>query len=74
MSINLRKWKVALFDASLLRRAGVESFRVTRQADEEQGTLSKIADTFTSYYNKAVDTASDYLERIKGLKIEEKAK
>lgn len=57
-----------------LLAVGAESFRVPRQSDEEQGTVTKITDAFTSYYNKAVDTASGYLEKIRGLKIEEKAK
>lgn len=68
------EWKAATFDPSLLRRAGAESFRVPRQTDEEQGTVTRITDAFRSYYNKAVDTASGYLEKIRGLKIEEKAK
>lgn len=67
------EWKVATFDQSLLCHAGVESFRVPRQTDEEQGTITKITDAFRTYYNKAVDTASGYLEKIRGLKIEEKA-
>lgn len=67
------EWNVATCDQSLLCHAGVESFRVPRQADEEQGTMTKITDAFRSYYNKAVDTASGYLEKIRGLKIEEKA-
>lgn len=56
-----------------LLAVGAESFRVPRQTDEEQGTVAKITDTFRSYYNKAVDTASGYLEKIRDLKIEEKA-
>nr|ACF21983.1 apolipoprotein C-II [Oplegnathus fasciatus] len=51
-----------------------ESFRVTRQAEEEQGTLTKITDTVRSYYDSALTSASEYLENIKGLKLEEKAK
>lgn len=70
---NYEEWKVATFDLSVLRRTGAESFRVPRQTDEEQGTVTKITDAFRSYYNKAVDTASGYLEKIRGLKIEEKA-
>lgn len=45
-----------------------------RETDEEQGTLSKITDTFRSYYSNAINTASGYLEGIKGLKFEERAK
>ncbi|XP_031587406.1 apolipoprotein C-II [Oreochromis aureus] len=60
---------VALFALS------AESFRVPRQVDEEeQGTITKITDTVKSYYTGAVSTASEYLEQIKGLKLEEKAK
>ncbi|XP_051263182.1 apolipoprotein C-II [Dicentrarchus labrax] len=51
-----------------------ESFRVPRQAEDEEGTLAKITGTFRSYYDGAVNTASGYLESIKGLKLEEKAK
>ncbi|XP_071388881.1 apolipoprotein C-II [Centroberyx affinis] len=53
-----------------------ESFRVPRQAaaEEEEGTLTKITDTIKSYYDQSVNTASDYLESIKGMKLEEKAK
>lgn len=53
---------------------GAESFRVPRQTEEEQGALSKIADKFKSFYDSSVNTASGYLESIKGLKLEEKAK
>ncbi|XP_056879247.1 apolipoprotein C-II [Takifugu flavidus] len=53
---------------------GAESFRVPRETDEEQGTLSRITDSFRSYYSRAVNAASAYLEGIKGLKFEEKAK
>ncbi|KAK2844834.1 hypothetical protein Q5P01_011493 [Channa striata] len=51
-----------------------ESFRLPRQADEEQGTLTKLTDTVKSYYDSAVNTASGYLESIKSLKLDEKAK
>ncbi|CAG6014835.1 apolipoprotein C-II isoform 2-T2 [Menidia menidia] len=51
-----------------------ESFRVPRQAEEEAGTLSKLTDAVKSYYDGAVDTVSGYVESIKGLKLEEKAK
>lgn len=51
-----------------------ESFRMPRQVTEEEpGTLTKISDTVKSYYDSAVNTASGYLEDIKGLKLEEKA-
>lgn len=61
-------------DPSDLFCAGAESFRVSRQAEEEeQGTLSKITDTVKSYYDSALTTASGYLDSIKGLKLEEKA-
>ncbi|KAM9353517.1 apolipoprotein C-II [Symphorus nematophorus] len=58
---------------ALLALSG-ESFRVPRQVEEEQGTLTKITDTLRSYYDSTLDTASGYLESIKGLKLEEKAK
>ncbi|XP_041799273.1 apolipoprotein C-II [Chelmon rostratus] len=51
-----------------------ESFRVPRQAEEEQGTMTRITNTIRSYYDSAVNTASDYLQSIKGMKVEEKAK
>lgn len=54
--------------------AGAESFRVPRQTDEEVGTLTKITGTLRSYYDSAVNTASEYVDQIKGLKVEEKAK
>uniref|UniRef100_A0A672YEN0 Apolipoprotein C-II n=1 Tax=Sphaeramia orbicularis TaxID=375764 RepID=A0A672YEN0_9TELE len=50
-----------------------ESFRMPRQAEEERGTLTRFTDGVKYYYNEAVNTASGYLESIKGLKIEEKA-
>ncbi|XP_028986300.1 apolipoprotein C-II [Betta splendens] len=53
---------------------GAESFRVPRQVDEEQGALSKMADTVKSYYDSAVSTAGDYVESIKNLRLDEKAK
>ncbi|CAL1610357.1 unnamed protein product [Knipowitschia caucasica] len=57
----------------------VEGFRVSRQAaeeaeQEEQGTLSKMTNAFRGYYEKSINTASGYLENVKGLKLEEKAK
>ncbi|XP_059195648.1 apolipoprotein C-II [Centropristis striata] len=51
-----------------------ESFRVPRQVDEEQGTMTKITDTVKNAYASAVDTVSGYVESIKGLKLEEKIK
>ncbi|KAL3059773.1 hypothetical protein OYC64_014383 [Pagothenia borchgrevinki] len=65
-----------------------ESFRVKRQAEdtegvveevvpevvEEQGSLAKFTDSVKTYYSDAVNTASEYLENIKGMKLEEKAK
>ncbi|TDH11557.1 hypothetical protein EPR50_G00062030, partial [Perca flavescens] len=51
-----------------------ESFRMPRQAEEEQGTLTKITGTIRSYYDNVVDVASGYVDSIKGLKLEEKAK
>lgn len=54
--------------------AGAESFRVPRQAEEEKGTIATVVDTLKSYYDKSVDTASSYVETLKGYKLEEKAK
>nr|QCP69311.1 apolipoprotein C2 [Lateolabrax maculatus] len=51
-----------------------ESFRLAREAEEEQGTITKVTDIVKSYYDSAINTASGYLESIKGLKLEEKAK
>ncbi|XP_012737209.2 apolipoprotein C-II [Fundulus heteroclitus] len=51
-----------------------ESFRLARQAEEEEGTLTKISGAVKSYYDSAVDTVSGYVDSIKGLKLEEKAK
>ncbi|CAB1450147.1 unnamed protein product [Pleuronectes platessa] len=53
-----------------------EGFRVTRQTEEEEqaGTLTRITDKVKSLYQDGVSTASGYLESIKGLKLEEKAK
>lgn len=64
-------------DSSLilsLWHAGAESFRVPRQAEEEKGTIAVVVDTLKSYYDQSVDTASGYVETIKGYKLEEKAK
>ncbi|XP_037532096.1 apolipoprotein C-II [Nematolebias whitei] len=51
-----------------------ESFRVPRQAEEEEGTLTKITGTVKSYYDSAVNTVSGYVESLKGLNLDEKAK
>ncbi|KAK7157664.1 hypothetical protein R3I93_008992 [Phoxinus phoxinus] len=54
---------------------GAESFRVPRQAEEEEkGTIATVVDSLKSYYDQSVDTASSYVESIKGYKLEEKAK
>ncbi|KAM7383192.1 hypothetical protein PAMP_002864 [Pampus punctatissimus] len=50
-----------------------ESFRMPRQAEEEEGTFTKISDTVKSYYNSAINSARGYVENVKGLKLEEKA-
>lgn len=71
---NFEEPQEATADQSLLCCAGAESFRVPRETEEEQGTLTKITATFRSYYSNAVNAASGYLEGIKGLKFEEKAK
>ncbi|XP_034467315.1 apolipoprotein C-II [Hippoglossus hippoglossus] len=51
-----------------------EGFRVTRQVEEEEGTLTKITDKVKSLYQDTISTASGYLESIRGMKLEEKAK
>ncbi|XP_046892568.1 apolipoprotein C-II [Hypomesus transpacificus] len=40
----------------------------------EEGTLSKISTSVKSYYDSSIDTASGYLDSLRGLKLEEKAK
>ncbi|XP_007557348.1 apolipoprotein C-II [Poecilia formosa] len=58
-----------------LLAVNTDSFRLRRQvAEEEEGTLTKISDAVKSYYNSAVDTVNGYVDSIKGLKLEEKAK
>ncbi|XP_032411944.1 apolipoprotein C-II [Xiphophorus hellerii] len=51
-----------------------DSFRLRRQVEEEEGTLTKISGAVKSYYNSAVDTVNGYVDNIKGLKLQEKAK
>ncbi|XP_062393736.1 skin secretory protein xP2-like [Sardina pilchardus] len=41
---------------------------------EEEGTATRVMNTLRSYYDQTLNTASGYLEDIKGLKLEEKAK
>ncbi|XP_076136057.1 apolipoprotein C-II-like [Alosa pseudoharengus] len=55
---------------------GAESSRVARQAEEEgdQGTAARVMNTLRSYYDQSLNTASGYLEDIRELKLEEKAK
>lgn len=69
----LHSENVVPFDPSDLSCVGAESFRVPRQAEDDKGTVAKITDTVKSYYDSAVNTASGYLESIKGMKLEEKA-
>lgn len=64
---------LAITVLTALLALGAESFRVTRQA-EEQGTFANVMDTLKTYYDKSVDTANGYVETLKGYKIEEKAK
>nr|ACV40373.1 apolipoprotein C-II [Rachycentron canadum] len=59
---------VALFALS------AESFRVSRQVEEEQGTVTRITDKVRTFYDSTVNTASEYLENVKGMKLEEKAR
>lgn len=54
---------------------GAESFRVPRQAeDEDQGTASNVLGTLRSYYDQSLNTASSYYDSIRDFKLEEKAK
>ncbi|XP_076135735.1 apolipoprotein C-II-like [Alosa pseudoharengus] len=54
---------------------GTESSRIPRQAEEEeQGTAARVMNTLRSYYDQSLNTASGYLEDIRELKLEEKAK
>ncbi|XP_039974256.1 apolipoprotein C-II [Xiphias gladius] len=46
-----------------------ETFRIPRQAEEEQGNLTKIR----SLYDSTLSSATDYMNSIRGLKLEEKA-
>ncbi|KAM9309105.1 apolipoprotein C-II [Pholidichthys leucotaenia] len=51
------------------------SFRVLRQVEEEEeGTMTRITHAVKTYYSRAMDTANGYLETIKGMKLDEKAK
>lgn len=45
-----------------------------RQAEEGEGTVSTVLDKLKSYYDQGITAASGYLESIKGMKLEEKAK
>ncbi|KAL7875079.1 hypothetical protein SRHO_G00060490 [Serrasalmus rhombeus] len=56
---------------------GVESFLVPVKVEdmhEEKGTVATVIDTLKSYYDQGLNTASGYIENIKELKLEEKAK
>ncbi|XP_063054993.1 apolipoprotein C-II [Engraulis encrasicolus] len=55
-----------------LLAVGAESMRLPR--DAEEGTVTKVLDAFKSYYDQGITSASGYLESIKGMKLEEKAK
>uniref|UniRef100_A0A3Q2YRQ0 Apolipoprotein C-II n=1 Tax=Hippocampus comes TaxID=109280 RepID=A0A3Q2YRQ0_HIPCM len=58
-----------------LLAVSAEGFRMPRQAkDEERGPLTTFCNTIKSYYSEAVDTITDYVETVKGLKLEEKVK
>lgn len=63
-----------ILTSDLFFSAGAESFRVPRQAEDEEGTLTKITGTVKSYYDSAVNTVSGYVESLKGLNLDEKAK
>ncbi|CAB1334019.1 unnamed protein product, partial [Coregonus sp. 'balchen'] len=44
------------------------------EADAEQGTLEKLTSAVKSYYETSISTATSWLDSIKGMKLEEKAK
>uniref|UniRef100_A0A8C7LVL6 Apolipoprotein C-II n=1 Tax=Oncorhynchus mykiss TaxID=8022 RepID=A0A8C7LVL6_ONCMY len=44
------------------------------EADGAQGTLENLTSAVESYYETSISTASSWLDSIKGLKLEEKAK
>uniref|UniRef100_A0A672FCP8 Apolipoprotein C-II n=1 Tax=Salarias fasciatus TaxID=181472 RepID=A0A672FCP8_SALFA len=71
VEVNMNKLLVVTVLAALLV-FNVEGFRLTRQADEEKGTFTRFTDGIKSYYNTVVNTASDYVESIRGMKLEEK--
>ncbi|XP_061531610.1 apolipoprotein C-II [Phycodurus eques] len=52
-----------------------EGFRMPRQVEEEeQGLLTTFTNGIKSYYSDVVNTVHDYVDTVKGLKIEEKIK
>ncbi|XP_042564965.1 apolipoprotein C-II [Clupea harengus] len=53
---------------------GAESFRVRRQDTEEEGTMTLVMDSLKGYYDTTITTASGYLDNLKGMRLEEKAK
>ncbi|XP_026800588.1 apolipoprotein C-II [Pangasianodon hypophthalmus] len=54
---------------------GVESFRLPREAEnEEAGPVTFVIDKLRSYYDYSLDIAGSYVETIKDLKLDEKAK
>ncbi|XP_057691258.1 apolipoprotein C-II [Corythoichthys intestinalis] len=66
--------KLLVFTVLLaLLAVSTEGLRMPRQVDDEaQGPLTMISETIKSYYSNAVDKVNDYIDTIKGLKIEEK--
>uniref|UniRef100_A0AAY5KNP1 Apolipoprotein C-II n=1 Tax=Esox lucius TaxID=8010 RepID=A0AAY5KNP1_ESOLU len=60
--------------------AGAHGFRLPRDAEEgdlevaEQGTLGKLNSVVKQYYETSINKAAGWLEVIKDLKLEEKAK
>lgn len=62
-----------------LAALSAEGFRVPREVDAleeevEQGTFTRITGAIRSKYNNVVNTASGYLDQIRGMKLEEKVK
>ncbi|XP_076008861.1 apolipoprotein C-II [Genypterus blacodes] len=58
----------------LPRQTEEEAVEAVEEKQDQAGTVTRFTDTIKSYYGSAVDTASDYMGRMKGLKLEEKAK
>ncbi|TSL40953.1 Apolipoprotein C-II [Bagarius yarrelli] len=55
--------------------AGVESFRVPREVEEdEKGPVTHLIDKLKNYYDYSLEVAGSYVESVKELNLKEKAK